>query len=343
MPNTKVTVLMSVYNGEKYLREAVDSILNQTFKDFEFIIINDGSTDKTLKILNSYNDPRMKIINNKKNIGLTRSLNKGLSIAKGEYIARQDSDDISMPERLEKQVDFLERNKTVGLIGTYSYIINGKGRILYKSKSSRSEDISKNLIRGNVFAHGSVMFRKFLLEKVGAYREEFKTSQDYDLWLRLIEITKAFRISEFLYKWRLLPDSISATKRIQQEKYASLALDLAKERKNHGKDTLQKAREAGEEIDLNLLFKEKRIAKDRGIINSYDFWAKRLIKTNNFEEFCIFFFLLLKKDPLRLKTWFLLLQVLLKPFKVLVAFLHRITIRKCKSFLKPIRNRNKKI
>jgi glycosyltransferase involved in cell wall biosynthesis len=335
MPNTKVTVLMSVYNGEKYLREAVDSILNQTFKDFEFIIINDGSTDKTLKILNSYNDPRIKIISNKKNIGLTRSLNKGLSIAKGEYIARQDANDISMPERLEKQVDFLERNKAVGLIGTYSCIINEKGRILYKRKSPLgNEDISKKLIRGNVFAHGSVMFRKFLLEKVGAYREEFKTSQDYDLWLRFIEITKAFRTSEFLYKWRLLPDSISATKRMQQEKYASLALDFAKERKDHGKDTLQKARETGEEIDLNLLFKEKRIAKDQCIINSYDFWAKSLIKTNNFEEFRIFFFLLLKKNPFRLKTWFLLILVLFKPFKITGIFLFRITKKIVKTFLK---------
>jgi len=118
MDRPKISVIMSVYNGEKYLREAIESILNQTFRDFEFIIINDGSTDKTSEILSSYNDPRIVIINNKRNIGLTKSLNKGLKMVKGEYIARQDADDVSLPERLERMVNFLDMNRDVGLLGS---------------------------------------------------------------------------------------------------------------------------------------------------------------------------------------------------------------------------------
>lgn len=333
--NPKVTVLMSVYNGEKYLHEAIDSILNQTFKNFEFLIINDGSTDETKKILKSYNDPRIIILENETNIGLTRSLNRGLRIAKGEYIARQDADDISMTERLKKQVSFLERNKNIGLVGTYCYVINEKGTMLYKTKSPlKHENILKFLTRGSVFAHGSVIFRKVLLEKVGAYREEFKSSQDYDLWLRFIENTKASCLSEFLYKWRLIPTSISATQRIQQEEYASLALDFALERKVYGKDTLQKAKETGKEIDLSENFKEKGLGNEDIMIKSYDFWEKRLIKRNKFREFLVFFILLVKIRPFRLKTWFLLLLVLFKPFKITLGFLLHALRKTGKAFLK---------
>jgi glycosyltransferase involved in cell wall biosynthesis len=123
----KVTVLMSVYNGEEHLREAIDSILNQTYKNFEFLIIDDGSTDGSVNIIRSYLDPRIRLIKNKKNIGITRSLNKGLKLARGEYIARMDDDDIAFPERLEKQVRFLNEHVNVGLVGGSDITINGVG------------------------------------------------------------------------------------------------------------------------------------------------------------------------------------------------------------------------
>ncbi|HKQ33129.1 MAG TPA: glycosyltransferase family A protein, partial [Thermodesulfobacteriota bacterium] len=115
----KVTVLMTVYNGEKFLNEAIDGILNQTFRDFEFLIINDGSTDGSREIIKSYKDPRINLVDNESNIGLTASLNRGLSLAGGEYIARQDADDISLPERLEKQISILERNPDIALLGSW--------------------------------------------------------------------------------------------------------------------------------------------------------------------------------------------------------------------------------
>src|SRR3989337_2996755 len=125
---SKVSVIMSVYNGERHLRESVDSILNQTFQDFEFIIINDGSKDQSKYILESYKDERIKLIHNK-NMGLTKSLNIGISIAKGKYIARQDADDISEPERLKTQYDFMEANPGLGLIGSQFEVIKENGEI----------------------------------------------------------------------------------------------------------------------------------------------------------------------------------------------------------------------
>ena len=124
MRNPKITVLMPVYNGEKYLREAIGSILNQTFNDFEFLIINDSSTDSTREIILSYDDTRIRLEDNEKNIGLTHSLNKGLRLAKGKYVARMDADDISLPDRLEKQLAVIENNTDVSIVACWIDIID---------------------------------------------------------------------------------------------------------------------------------------------------------------------------------------------------------------------------
>jgi len=199
----KVTVLMSVYNGEKYLREAIDSILKQTFKDFEFLIINDGSTDSTAEILKSYQDPRIKIINNEKNVGLTKSLNEGLKLAKGEYIARMDADDISMPERLQKQVNILERKPDLGVVGTWCYIIDEKDNIKYEVKDDRNPVILRwKLLFDNVFVHSSVMMRKKAYEDNGGYNLELEASQDYDLWSRIAKEWQIGLVPRILCHWR---------------------------------------------------------------------------------------------------------------------------------------------
>ena len=160
----KVSVLMSVYNGSQYLRESVESILNQTFTNFEFIIINDCSTDKTGEILtvSANQDNRITLINNEENIGLTRSLNKGLKIAKGEYIARQDADDISLPERLERQVESLDKNPEAVLISCDLDLINAKGdRVGSFRRSCDSNLVAWYLLFYNHLAgHSHVMFRR---------------------------------------------------------------------------------------------------------------------------------------------------------------------------------------
>ena len=251
MKNPKVTVLMSVYNGEKYLREAVDSILGQTFKDFEFLIVNDGSTDKSGEILESYNDPRIEIINNNKNIGISKSRNKGLRIARGKYIAVMDADDISLPRRLEKEVEFLEQNRNMGLVGTDYLIINEKGKVIHAVRCINGyRELKIKLLEGNQFAHGSIMFKKECTKKVGFYREEFMLALDYDLILRISEKFEVSNIPEFLYKWRINIESVSVKKKALQDKYALMAIEFAKERRQSGKDKLQSLKK--EEID-NLL------------------------------------------------------------------------------------------
>jgi len=202
MKNPKVTVIMSVYNGEKYLREAVDSVLRQTFKDFEFLIINDGSTDRTAEILQSYQDPRIKIINNEKNIGLTKSLNNGLKLAKGEYIARMDADDISMSDRLEKQIAIIEKHDNLGMVACWIKIISGNNNYVRDWQADREknspEEIYYTLFFENCIAHSSVLFNKELVFKIGGYDESFQKSQDYELWSRLSKITKITKIKDVL-------------------------------------------------------------------------------------------------------------------------------------------------
>jgi len=203
MPDPKVTVLMSVYNGEKYLKEAIDSILTQTFTDFEFLIINDASKDRSRDILQRYSDPRIKVITNEGNIGLTRSLNKGLRFSKGKYIARMDADDISMPERLKRQIEFMELHPDVGLLASQIVVIDINGKSLYTLKLPETNECIKwILLFENCIAHPAAFYRRDLAIRIGGYNELFKRSQDYDLWSRMSFETKIYQIPETLLKWR---------------------------------------------------------------------------------------------------------------------------------------------
>ena len=187
-----ISVLLCVYNGEKWLQACIESILNQTYKDFEFIIINDGSKDSTLSIIKKYAliDKRIKLINHK-NIGLTRSLNKGLIKAKGDWIARIDCDDISQPRRLELQLKYVLK-ENVGIVGCQCKMIcNSSSKIKNIIGPTTNYKILKNLKRQKkFFSHSSVLFNKKLVLKLGGYRECMKRSQDYDLWLRIAEVSR---------------------------------------------------------------------------------------------------------------------------------------------------------
>ena len=218
MKDPKVTVLMSVYNGEKYLREAIDSILNQTFKDFEFLIINDGSTDRTAEILESYNDPRIKIINNEKNMGLIRSLNKGIRMSRGGYIARMDADDVSMPERLKKEVDFMETHTDYAVVGTFVKILNKDSEVIHLIERPIGDaEVREFLKRDSCIPHGSAMIRKTCLLDVGLYDKPMARCEDYDLWLRISKKYRLANIPEYLYMWRNRSDNISI-KYIKEQK-----------------------------------------------------------------------------------------------------------------------------
>jgi len=234
-----ISVVMSVYNGQKYLRESIDSILNQTCKSFEFIVINDGSKDNSLDILLEYQtkDNRLLIVS-QNNIGLTRSLNRGIKLAASEYIARQDADDISLPARLEKQLNYMENHPEVAVIGCLGdvFSVNGVLRTSKDLKYSR-EGIKRHLASKNLFMHGSAMMRKSCLAKVGFYREFFRHSQDYDLWLRLSQYFDIDILPEHLYKYRVTPDAISVSRWPIQKQYADVARKLHAERLATGRDS----------------------------------------------------------------------------------------------------------
>ncbi len=210
-----VSVVLSVYNGEEYLQAAMDSILSQTYSEFEVIAINDGSTDQSGRYLDEYSarDPRVRVIH-QENAGLTVSLNRGIALARGKYIARMDADDLSYPERLERQVAVLERDSDVVLVTTTVDRIDAHGSTLWGvDRSEYSSPLSWYMMFFNVLgAHGQVMFRRDAAVKVGGYDESIPTSQDYDLWWRLASCGRYEFLPERLYAYRLHPGAISTSK-----------------------------------------------------------------------------------------------------------------------------------
>ena len=209
--NPKISVLMSAYNAENHIEEAVQSILDQSFKDFEFIIINDGSNDSTLEKLRTFaeHDNRIRLID-QSNIGLTKSLVKMVELARGKYLARMDADDVSHKERFALQIQYLEDNLSVGMIGSWVHIIDEAGTTTSKKKLvSSDKKIQRKLIYGNQFVHGSVILRKDIFFLAGGYDETFKYSQDYDLWLRVSKVSKCVNYPSYLYLLRVHGDSLS--------------------------------------------------------------------------------------------------------------------------------------
>jgi glycosyltransferase involved in cell wall biosynthesis len=226
MPAPKISVIMCVHNGERYLREAIDSILGQTCTDFEFIITDDGSADGTPDIIRSYTDSRIRFIANDDNIGLTRSLNRAIREARGEYIARQDADDVSLPARFAEQLAFMETSPDTAVLGTSVYRINELGEVT--GKMMLPEDASARLLKHNQLSHGSVMIRKTVLDEVGGYNELFRYGQDYELWLRIARSRPVRNLKQILYKLRYHYESIAATRRGESLLYHLLAIRLAK-------------------------------------------------------------------------------------------------------------------
>jgi glycosyltransferase involved in cell wall biosynthesis len=228
----EVTVLMSVYNGELFLRESIESILNQTFNDFEYLIINDGSTDSSKDIIESYNDSRIVLYNNEKNRGLTKSLNIGIHRARGVYIARQDADDVSHPERLGKEVQFLSGKPQYAAVGCCINIIDKKSRIKGSIHKPISNDVIHDILkRNNCIAHGSVLIKKRCLFEVDLYDESLGAAQDYDLFMRLSEKYKLANLPDLLYSWRNQSGNVSAKNRQLQNLCVKIAQDKSWRRK----------------------------------------------------------------------------------------------------------------
>lgn len=201
---------MPVYNGGRYLKEAIDSILEQTYTNFEFIIINDGSTDCSSDIMSQYSDDRINILTNECNKGLVYSLNRGIKEARGAYILRMDADDISLPDRIKKQVDFMERESTVGICGSYIEVF-GDGIKKHVIKYPHDPNLNEAyLLFFTCLAHPSVIIRKSLIDRYNLYYDErYVHAEDYAFWVHAIKFTKISNIKEVLLRYRVLATSVT--------------------------------------------------------------------------------------------------------------------------------------
>lgn len=237
MKKPKISVIMSTYNDEKFLDEAIGSILNQSFNDFEFIIINDFSKDSSLNIIkrNMRKNKRIILINNSKNLGPAISRNKGIKVAQGKYIAIMDADDISLKDRLKLQYNFLEHNNDIFLVGSSFISISESGEDLgRRSLVSKPDKIKSILPKINCIHNPTVMFRN---NGKTFYREKFRYAQDYDLWLRLLSQGKKFYNFKIpLLKYRSNPNSITFSKRTKQKLFYYKAQEFYAERVRYGSD-----------------------------------------------------------------------------------------------------------
>uniref|UniRef100_UPI0011E6F564 glycosyltransferase family 2 protein n=1 Tax=Campylobacter concisus TaxID=199 RepID=UPI0011E6F564 len=245
--NPVVSVVMSVYNAEKYLDDAIQSILKQTYKNFEFVIINDGSNDRSLEIIKKYkNEDDHIILISRENRGLISSLNEGIAKARGEYIARMDADDISLPFRIEKQLQVMEHDKNIVVCGSWINIFGENINEKVARYFEHDKQIKANLLVSCCFAHPSVMIRKDALTNNNIlYDERFKNAEDYYLWTQLAKVGKFYNIPEILLKYRFLETSIT---RLSDRDFSK--------RYNILKDTFKEALKA---VDLNITEEDMKI------------------------------------------------------------------------------------
>jgi glycosyltransferase involved in cell wall biosynthesis len=241
----KVSVVMSVLNGERFLCEAVESILYQSWLDFEFIIIDDGSTDRSSSILELYErrDPRI-CVYNQENRGLIASLNRGCGLARGKYIARMDADDMAVPDRLAWQIAFMERHPTVAVVGGAVEFIDQTGKALrVAGRPLHNEQIQRMILnQSGVMWHPTVLMRKAAFAHVSGYRNVVD-AEDYDLWLRMAELFELANLPQVLLKYRLHPGQVSVAKCRKQALAAAAARAAAIARRSGKPDPLQSAGE----------------------------------------------------------------------------------------------------
>jgi len=268
----EVTFFMSVYNNEKYLREAVDSVLNQTFKDFKFLIIDDGSADRSLEILKSYIDTRIKIVENKENIGIPKSMNKGLRLCQSKYFVNMNADDISLPERLKKQVAFMEDNPEVGVCGTWWQIFGEIKKAIHTPPTQHDYIFARMLFENTIY-NSTVIIRKDLISSIGQFRDEnFLFAEDYEYYVRLgLMGVKLANIGEVLLKYRIHKTQTgnlhNTTMKNESDKINLIQLNKL------GLKTIDK------EFEVYKLFNSWS-PHDKERIKQASLWIEKLIKAN---------------------------------------------------------------
>ena len=272
----RISVLMPVYNGARYLSEAIESVLNQTFSDFEFLIVNDGSIDNSAEVIEKYakKDSRIRLIDNAKEKGVVGALNTGIEKAQGEYIARMDSDDISLPERFEKQVSFMELNPDVCVCGTWVELFGNHNGDVWKLETDFGSIKSTMLFCGAV-AHPTVMMRKkTILDGNFFYDNDYRHAEDYELWVRMAKAEKKIvNIPEILFRYRTHSENVGTVHLVEQQEVAAKIRigqinDLGIEPSENEKDIHEKISNSRYGVD-------KKFQK-----NSHE-WLNKLVKSND--------------------------------------------------------------
>lgn len=244
----KVSAIMPAFNAERFIRSAVDSILAQTFQNFELIILNDGSTDSTQSIIEAYSDPRIRIIN-KENSGVASTLNLGLEKARGEFIWRHDADDVSLPKKLERQMNFLESHPEFILCATQIAFMTERGKVGWNKRQPKSNWLDESEYQEVFFedfapyspiTHATILGKRESLLKCQGYRTAFKTAEDIDLWLRLLENGRLAVLNYCDYLVRLSSSSATAVQGWKNHFYRELAKEFYRVRQNGEQDELER-------------------------------------------------------------------------------------------------------
>lgn len=212
-----VSVVMPAFNAQQYIAESVASVLSQTYQDLELIIVDDGSTDESTFIIESFHDPRVRILHNGTNCGIVASLNRGISSARGKYIARMDADDLCFPQRIERQALFMEQHPEIGISGTFVKTV-GLVPEIWRYPTNH-EEVKAKLLFGSSLAHPSVMMRRSIIEKHKLmYRDQYPHAEDYDLWVRYSDVVKFANIPEVLLLYRIHDAQVSQAQTNEQKK-----------------------------------------------------------------------------------------------------------------------------
>ena len=276
----RVSVVMAVYNASEFLREAVGSVLNQTYRNFELIVVDDASPDDSLSIVEGMSDPRIRIIKHAKNVGAALSRNDALEAAKGDLIAIMDADDVAAPSRLEKQVAFLDSHPDVGVVGCGVYnSIDTTGAVLCTSfLPTDNETLQRTLMERWCFLHPSITFRKSLYKVVGGYRKPFEPAEDHDLLLRMLEHSKAANLSECLMRYRVNPRGLSVIGQSYINELGEIAMRLARRRR------LGQPEELDAEMTQIAALKQKR-NELQGLASTMQQWQDSLYAASRYYGF----------------------------------------------------------
>lgn len=280
MSSPLVSVIVPVYNAELYVAEAIRCILKQTYSNIELLVLNDGSDDSSLEILRSFEDSRIILIQSDENRGLVYQLNRGIDRARGKYIVRMDADDTCVPERFERQVNFMESNHDIGLCGSYVKVF---GNVKWDWKMPvRDGSIRYSLLFGATFAHNAVIIRKEILDRFQIrYRKEAFPVEDYDMWLRLLEKTKAANIPDFLTTYRIYGNQV--TSKYEKEKNRLLS--------KFARETFERyffSIAPSDTLSYNIFMGRERLSKETR--SNFEYFLRRIENSNSLE---------INKDSLR--------------------------------------------